>query len=147
MWLQCACLQSGLIKSGADVIGGGETSCVNSNTAVQTLYNQANRVHMQYTKQAHDTAATVSHPLHWGKPACRFVIPKLSIVHATTGRVACFNLTCKDVECTMHGQHETHRKACSSAVTFTPVMGAVLKSSEESAKASKPWVAGAATYS
>ena len=69
------------------------------------------------------------------------------MVHAATGYVACCSLTCKDVECAMQGQHETHRKACRSAVTFTPVMGAVLKSSEESAKASKPCVAGAATYS
>ena len=72
---------------------------------------------------------------------------KLHIVHAATGCVACCNLTCKDVEYAICGLHETHRKACSSAVTFTPVMGAVLKSSEESAMASKPCVAGAATCS
>lgn len=68
------------------------------------------------------------------------------IVHDATGCVPCCDLTCKDADCAMH-EYETHRKACSSAVIFTPVMGAVLKSSEESAKASKPCVAGAVTYS
>ena len=42
---------------------------------------------------------------------------------------------------------EAYRKACSKAVTSVPVMGAVLKSSAESAKAQRPRVAGASTYS
>lgn len=40
-----------------------------------------------------------------------------------------------------------YRKACSRAVTDVPVIGAVLKISEESAKAHNPRVAGATTYS
>lgn len=42
---------------------------------------------------------------------------------------------------------DTYRYACSKAVTAVPVMGAVLKSSEELAKANMPRVAGATTDS
>ena len=56
-------------------------------------------------------------------------------------------LATEPCEVTKRNRRETYRKAVSRAVTAVPVIGAVLKSSEESAKAQRPWVTGATTYS